>query len=89
MPKTHRLAAVAATALAAALAPSAALAAPPTSTGPSTTTSPYVVPVADDVSVTSLLTVGDDGAASNGYELAGIPTASARSGWAVAASACS
>jgi hypothetical protein len=73
LPKTHRVAALAATALAAALAPATALAAPPTSTGPSTTTSPYVVPVADGVSVTSLLTVGDDGAATNGYEMTGIP----------------
>ena len=43
-----------------------------TSTGPNTTTKPYVLPVGDGVSVTSLLTVGD-GAASNGYEMVGIP----------------
>ncbi len=42
------------------------------STGPSTTTPPYVIPVADGVHITSLLTV-DDGAASNGYELDGMP----------------
>ena len=49
-------------------------AAPPTTaTGPSTTTAPYVLPVADDVRITSLLTVGDGGSAANGYELVGIP----------------
>jgi hypothetical protein len=45
-------------------------------TGPSTTTDPYVLPVADGVDVTSLLTVEtptDDGAASNGYQMVGIP----------------
>lgn len=51
-----------------------ASAAPPTTaTGPSTTTAPYVLPVADDVRITSLLTVGDSGSAANGYELVGIP----------------
>jgi hypothetical protein len=50
-----------------------ALAAPGgTSTGPNTTTNPYVLPVGDGVSIKSLLTVGD-GAASNGYEMVGIP----------------
>jgi hypothetical protein len=52
-----------------------ALAAAP-GTGPSTTTDPYVVPVADGVKVTSLLTVEngtDPGQASNGYAMAGIP----------------
>ena len=44
-----------------------------TDVGPSTDTDPYVLPVADGVRITSLLTVDDDGAASNGYELAGIP----------------
>lgn len=47
-----------------------------TDTGPSTTTDPYVVPVADGVKVTSLLTVKtatDPGAASNGYQMVGIP----------------
>ena len=45
--------------------------------GPSTEIDPYVLPVADGVEITSLLTVdgvlGDGGAASNGYEMAGIP----------------
>jgi hypothetical protein len=44
-----------------------------TSTGPSTTTGPYVLPVADGIDITSLFTVGDAGAAGNGYEMAGIP----------------
>ncbi len=49
-------------------------AAPPTTaTGPSTTTAPYVLPVADDVRITSVLTVGDAGSADNGYELVGVP----------------
>ena len=43
------------------------------SRGPSTTTDPYVLPVADRVSITSLLTVNDAGAAGNGYEMVGIP----------------
>ena len=45
---------------------------PGTATGPSTTTSPYVLPVADGVNITSLLTV-NDGAAGNGYKMVGIP----------------
>jgi hypothetical protein len=40
-------------------------------TGPSSATDPYVLPVADGVAITSLLTVGDAGAAGNGYELVG------------------
>ena len=57
-----------------AIAASPAFAAPPsTAIGPNTTTAPYVLPVADDVRITSLLTVGDAGAASNGYELVGVP----------------
>jgi len=44
-----------------------------TAIGPSTTTSPYVLPVADGVHVTSLLTVNDAGSAGNGYEMVGIP----------------
>jgi Bacterial protein of unknown function (DUF839) len=40
--------------------------------GPSTTTNPYVLPIADGVHITSLLTVGD-GAAGNGYRMVGIP----------------
>ena len=43
------------------------------SRGPSTTTDPYVLPVADRVHITSLLTVNDAGAAGNGYEMVGIP----------------
>jgi len=43
------------------------------SRGPSTTTDPYVLPVADRVRITSLLTVNDAGAAGNGYEMVGIP----------------
>ncbi len=41
--------------------------------GPSTSTDPYILPVADDVRITSLLTVNDSGAAGNGYEMVGIP----------------
>ena len=44
-----------------------------TDVGPSTDTDPYVLPAADGVKITSLLTVDDDGSASNGYELVGIP----------------
>ncbi len=44
-----------------------------TSRAPSTTTDPYVLPVADGVEITSIVTVGDTGAAGNGYELVGIP----------------
>jgi hypothetical protein len=53
-----------------------ALAAAGTDTGPSTTTDPYMAPVADGVTVTSLLTVKngtDAGQASNGYAMVGIP----------------
>jgi hypothetical protein len=46
---------------------------PSTSRGPSTTTDPYVVPVAKDVSITSMLTVDDPGSATDGTEMAGIP----------------
>ena len=41
-------------------------------TGPSTTVRPYVLPVADGVETTSLLTVGDR-PAGNGYKMVGIP----------------
>jgi hypothetical protein len=45
--------------------------------GPSTEVDPYVLPVADGVEITSLITVdgvlGDGGAAANGYEMVGIP----------------
>jgi hypothetical protein len=46
---------------------------PTTTTGPSTTTPPYVLPVAGGVQIESILTVGDAGGASNGYEMVGIP----------------
>jgi hypothetical protein len=46
---------------------------PTAATGPSTETEPYVLPVADGVHIRSLLTVEDEGSASNGYELGGIP----------------
>ena len=42
-------------------------------TGPNTVTGPYVLPVADGVRITSLLTVDDAGAASDGYEMTGTP----------------
>jgi hypothetical protein len=47
-----------------------------TGTEPSTTTDPYVEPVADGVDLTSLLTVetgSDGGAATDGYQMVGIP----------------
>lgn len=44
-----------------------------TTRGPSSATDPYVLPVADRVEITSIVTVGDSGAAANGYELVGIP----------------
>ena len=47
-----------------------------TETAPSTTTDPYLLPVAEGVKITSLLTVKtptDPGAASNGYQMVGIP----------------
>jgi hypothetical protein len=50
-----------------------ASAATSTATGPSTVTAPYVLPVADGTHIKSLLTVGDAGSASNGYEMVGIP----------------
>ena len=68
----RRMAALAVPLVAAAATPALADSGPAASTGPSTTTPPYVVPVADGVHITSLLTV-DDGAASNGYELDGMP----------------
>ena len=50
-----------------------AVAAPGTATnGPTTNVAPYVVPVAEGVDTTSLLTVGDK-PASNGYKMVGIP----------------
>lgn len=50
-----------------------AAAAPAARVGPNTVTAPYVLPVAAGVTVTSLLTVGDAGSATNGYELVGVP----------------
>jgi len=44
-----------------------------TAVGPSTATEPYVLPAAQGVKITSLLTVSDEGAAKNGYEMVGIP----------------
>ncbi|HJY25651.1 MAG TPA: alkaline phosphatase PhoX [Actinomycetes bacterium] len=70
---TRRLRAFALAGLIVAATAATAVAAPGgTSTGPNTTTKPYVLPVGDGVSVKSLLTVGE-GAASNGYEMVGIP----------------
>ena len=70
---TRRLRAFALAGLIVAATAATAVAAPGgTSTGPNTTTKPYVLPVGDGVSIKSLLTVGD-GAASNGYEMVGIP----------------
>jgi hypothetical protein len=66
---THRRRAALAAVLAATLAPATAGA----DTGPSTTTPPYLVPSAEGVSLTSLLTVGDGGAAADGYALDGVP----------------
>jgi len=44
-----------------------------TERGPSTTTDPYLLPVADGIHITSLLTVNDAGFAGNGHEMVGIP----------------
>jgi hypothetical protein len=60
-------------ALIAGLAVPASASAPGTAQGPNTNTDPYVLPVADGATITSLLTVNDDGAAGNGYEMVGIP----------------
>jgi hypothetical protein len=57
----------------AAAAPALARQGRDTVTGPNTTTAPYVIPDAPGVHITSLLTVDDNGAASDGYELTGIP----------------
>jgi len=47
----------------------------PTATGPSTSTAPYLLPQAGDVSISSILTVGDSVPGTNGgtYRMAGIP----------------
>lgn len=63
-------AAIAAGALAA-VAAGPASAAPSTFTGPSSSKAPYVLPVADGVTIGSILTVGDT--ADGGYRMAGIP----------------
>jgi len=69
---SRRLSFLAATVvLAASLAPVSA--ASSIGRGPSTTTDPYVLPVADGVHISSLLTVNDAGAAGNGYEMVGLP----------------
>ena len=71
---TRRLRAFALAGLIVTAVTSVAVAAPGgTSTSPNTTTKPYVLPVGDGVSVKSLLTVGDGGAATNGYPMVGIP----------------
>jgi len=67
---TFAVAVTAASLVAAGGAP--AQAAPSTKNGPSTTKKPYVIPVAEDVTTTSLLTVGDK-PATNGYRMVGIP----------------
>ena len=70
---TRRSTAVAALTATLVLAPAGAAMADSNSeitTGPSTSTAPYILPVAEDVSVTSLLTVGD---APGGYPMVGIP----------------
>ncbi|HEX7059716.1 MAG TPA: alkaline phosphatase PhoX [Solirubrobacterales bacterium] len=70
---TRRLRAFALAGLIVAATAATAIAAPgDTGTGPSTATKPYVLPVGEGVSVKSLFTVGD-GAASNSYEMVGIP----------------
>jgi hypothetical protein len=46
---------------------------PGTSRGPNSATDPYVLPVADGVHTKALLTVSDAQAASNGFEMVGIP----------------
>ena len=74
----RRRTAPAAVAVLTAAALATALAAPATAatsaaTGPSSATAPYVLPVADGVHITSLLTVNDAKSASNGYEMVGIP----------------
>jgi len=71
----RRLRTVAALSAATFLSATPALAKPAedTARGPSTTTDPYVLPAAEGVRVTSLLTVEDGRSASNGYEMVGIP----------------
>ena len=71
----HRKVAVAALTGALAITPFAAAnaaPAPTTETGPASSLPPYVLPVADGVTITSLLSVGDS---PNGYRMVGIPDA--------------
>ncbi|HEX2359666.1 MAG TPA: alkaline phosphatase PhoX [Solirubrobacterales bacterium] len=70
--KRKRIALGGAVGIAAVAAVATAIAAS-TDVGPNSGTEPYVVPVAKGVKITSLLTVSDDEAASNDYEMAGIP----------------
>ncbi len=72
-PASRGLAAGLGVALVSALAVSPVSAASSTANGPSSPTAPYVLPVVDGVHITSLLTVGDAGSASNWYEMVGIP----------------
>ncbi len=44
-----------------------------TTTGPTSSATPYVVPVDPSVSIRSLLTVGDQTEANNGWQMVGIP----------------
>ena len=69
----RRAAVTAATATAMLVAATAAAAPGGASHGPSTTTDPYVLPVGDGVSIKSLFTVSDAGAAQDGREMVGIP----------------
>jgi Bacterial protein of unknown function (DUF839) len=52
-----------------------------TSRGPNSATDPYVLPVAEGVHVKSLLTVSDAKAASNGFEMVGIPDGLGARSW--------
>lgn len=68
--RTRRTATVAALAGTLVVAPAAAAVAaqaPDTSTGSSSSAAPYVLPVADGVTVTSLLTAGDSAGGSPGW----------------------
>ncbi len=66
-----RLLQVGATAgFAAVIAATPVMAAGPVKTGPSSSQSPYILPAADGVKITSILTVGDQ---ANGYSMVGIP----------------
>jgi hypothetical protein len=71
--RRHRVSAVCAAVLVVAAATPALAHQGGTARGPNTTTDPYVIPDAPGVHITSLLTVDDSGAASDGYEMTGIP----------------